>query len=486
MTSNGHHEESSGQFENVSADSVFENLSPPSDAARRRHRSAGDHNWTIHQSLRKRNTSSGSGTASPVAMLLESDPETAKDMFGSDLKILQSLTHIPVSRTSPNNLHCAHKLHEDLIEQDGTSHQRSRSLGSKPGFWEQKTTGTGLVDGSGDEMLNTQELVSICDQIKSLSTDVKKSDVQSKETKPVSNGDLLISFDSEHPVEGGDANTAVNSLENGESRTEMSEEKSSDQSRTIEDFKSSDSKTLVDIQSCDDERTSEPNSDSITPTDTTTTANGDVNNDDLFFKVPQAPSVKKCNGDVVNHVVNGSISDTDDNKSVQEESGASNEELNNTAVEEGKEESQDSSSPIFQKGQSKHQSPEATKSQVIPKTPQRNSFLGNFASPFSPRFSKPAINKTLSMASSQMENVGASFRAKATDLASKFGEYTRTFSNPGTPRSGTNGKATTGSLIDLDSNDPMTDQMPDMASSWNDRFLDTDDLGILMPLSLAG
>lgn len=416
---------------------VFESLSPPTDAARRRHRSTGDRtSWTIHQSLRKRNVSGGSGSASPVAMLLESDPEMAKDIFGSDVKILQTLTHSPLnhSRTSSNNFHCGR-----TPEVEETVHQRSRSLGSKPNFWELKTG-----DGSSDPV-SQKELTSLCDEIKAFSAEEPKQDVQSDEVK---GNDLLISFDDNHSPE---EETPKNSLD-------------------------SDSLTRTDI-SDSSERTSEV----IGETKPASTANGGVS-DDLLFKVPEAP-LPKCNGDIVHKSEDGE--EEEDKKSTAEVT-ASSEDLDKTDQEST--DIDDTSSPIFQKGTNK-QSPEPSKTRTpkIQKTPQRNSFLASvFTSPFSPRFSKPAINKTLSMASSQMENVGASFRAKATDLASKFGEYTRTLSNPGTPRSGVTGKASTGSLIDLDLDQP---DLPEMGSSWSDKFFDSnslDDLGIMMPLSLAG
>ncbi len=380
-------------------------------------------------------------------MLLESDPEMAKDIFGSDVKILQTLTQ---ARTT-NNIH-------NSVSAEETTHQRSLSLGSKPNFWEQKT-GSGSTDELSSK--NREELVTLCDQIKAFSTEEEKiQKVQSSNVKGEAN-DLLISFDDHHPE---NHDPVKKSLESELTRTESNEEIN--------------------------KRTSEENNEIKVEN----TANGDDEeissaSDDLLFKVPDVPT-SKCNGDVVHKTGNAEVETVDksDKKSTSDVN-ASSEDLDKQS-EASETSEKEISSPIFQKG-SNTQSDEASKARnaKLQKTPQRSSFLATvFTSPFSPRFSKPAINKTLSMASSQMENVGASFRAKATDLASRFGEYTRTLSNPNTPR-GISGKPSTGSLIDLDSTDQGSEDLLPGAGSWNDKFLDStslDDLGILMPLSLAG
>lgn len=125
------------------------------------------------------------------------------------------------------------------------------------------------------------------------------------------------------------------------------------------------------------------------------------------------------------------------------------------------------------------------------RTKTRQSFLSSFwnTSGLSPHVSKESISKKLFAASTQMENLGSSMKNKTIDLATKVGEYTRSFSSTSVKdnESGTKSPAT-GSLIDLDTLSETGDDK-DSASILQDK-LNTDesleDLGIILPSFKGG
>ena len=373
----------------LDSDNPEDNAFDDADTPRRRHKSAGEHSW----SLRKRNGSASSDAAATITdSLASSDKLINEDVFGCDAKILESL------RTSADSA-------------ESGSHSRSLSLGSKPHYTSQISEDF-KVDVKPLDDEGKEQLMDVCNQIGALNVE---SDGGSEKTKD-SSEDLLVALNEKNSSDTVDVGNSDLIQLGDESRP-----KASSVSNGVSNSSPVHSADIT--QSCED-----------------------LN---LDTKLTEGSEKPLENG-------NSLMTKTDLYKLESMESLPSN----------SSSESRDSKENLSSK---------------IKKTPKRTgNFFSNFlTSPFTPRMSKQSLSRTMQTASSQME----SLRSRATDLAFRLGEYTKSFS-PAVPGE-SNSKH---SLLDLDE---MPENEPrDIAGPFSESRLESmnpEEMGILMPgISFAG
>nr|XP_054756664.1 C-myc promoter-binding protein-like isoform X1 [Lytechinus pictus] len=361
-------------------------LSDSSDTPRRRHKSAGEHSWSL--AIRKRNSSGGDAAATITDSLATSD-SISEDKFGCDAKMLEKL------RTSSES------------NQSG-SHSRSLSCGSRPQYINQKSEEFPVEVNALDEA-GKEELLDVCHQIGTLNA---SEDRGSSEGMTDSGDDLLVAINEKNSQDTRQSGNA--------DLIELVEEDSKLKASSIPNG-------VHDIH--------------VSPKHTT----DKVSTDDDACDSNEKP------------LENG-LGKTELYKLESMESLPSNSSSNDT---------KDSIENLSSKPR---------------KTPKRNSsFLSNLlTSPFTPRVSKQSISRTFQTASFQMQTL----RTHATDLASKFGEYTRQLSSPVIKDSQSNP-----SLIDIDETYGGIEiggksEPRDIAGSWNEskmESLNPEEMGIHMP-----
>ncbi|XP_071480553.1 C-myc promoter-binding protein-like [Diadema antillarum] len=367
---------------------------------RRRHKSAGDHSWSLPVAFRKRNSSGGDATTSFSDSL--ASPEKLnnvinEDLFGCDSKILESL------RTNGGE-----------SGESGT-HSRSLSLGSRP----QNMSRTGEdfsvdVKPLADEVKG--ELIDVCHKIEALNSE---SQDKSKGESQDSSEDLLISFNEKNSKEVVDSGSS-NLIELVESDSKPIASNTPNGIADHSPVHALDSKAVS-------EGTTQLGTEDPAATTEKPLENGkSVMGQSELYKLESMESLPS-----------NSSSETKDSK-------------------------------------------ESLSSHKPRKTPKRaSSFLsGLLTSPFTPRMSKQSLSRTFQSASSQMETL----RSRATDFASKLGEYTRQLSSPAVQRDSQSNP----SLIDFDEAglENGRSDLRDIAGSWNESKLDSlnpEDVGIHMP-----
>eukprot|EP00057_Strongylocentrotus_purpuratus_P021104 XP_011675578.1 PREDICTED: DENN domain-containing protein 4C [Strongylocentrotus purpuratus] len=375
---------------NLEEDNPFDDshLSDPNDTPRRRHKSAGEHAWSL--AIRKRNSSGGDAAATITDSLATSDSDViSEDKFGCDAKMLEKL------RTSSES------------SQSGT-HSRSLSCGSRPQYIDQKSEEFPVQVNALDDV-GKEELLDVCHQIKTLNA---SEDRGSSEGMTDSGDDLLVSINEKNSQDTRESGSG--------DLIEVVDEGSKLKASSIPNG-------LHDIH--------------VSPKHTTDNVSTD---DDAL-------------DDIETPLENG-LGKTDLYKLESMESLPSNSSSNDT---------KDSKENLSSKPR---------------KTPKRTpNFLSNLlTSPFTPRMSKQSISRTIQSASSQMETL----RTRATDFASKVGEYTRQLSSPAIKDSLSNPN-----LMDIDDtyrgdyggkSEPRT-----IAGSWGDSSkmdsLNPEEMGIHMP-----